>query len=102
MAGQPGRVLIAGAGPVGMALAYDPTAIDAAARRVRDERWPEIVAVQEMQQHQARILFAPDHWRTRMVNRLLPWLVRTGMLSWMQRKEFQLLSDGAVAVRLMV
>ena len=80
----------------------DPTTIDAAARRVRDERWPEIVAVQRMQQHQARTLFAPDHWRTRLLNRLLPWLVRTGLLSWMQRKEYQVLSDGAVPVRLMV
>src|SRR5206468_1633513 len=38
----------------------DPSAIDAAARRVRDERWPEVETVQQMQQHQARILFAPD------------------------------------------
>jgi 2-polyprenyl-6-methoxyphenol hydroxylase-like FAD-dependent oxidoreductase len=80
----------------------NPAAIDAAARRVRDERWPEIVAVQEMQQHQARILFAPDRWRTRLMNRLLPWLVRTGLLSWLQRKEYQVLSDGAVPVRLVV
>src|SRR5437868_1434228 len=46
----------------------DPLAIDAAARRVRDERWPEVVAVQQMQQHQARILFAPDRWSTRLLN----------------------------------
>jgi 2-polyprenyl-6-methoxyphenol hydroxylase-like FAD-dependent oxidoreductase len=80
----------------------DATAIDAAARRVRDERWPEIVAVQQMQQHQARILFAPDRWSTRLMNRLLPWLVRTGLLAWLQRREYQLLSDGAVPVRLVV
>jgi 2-polyprenyl-6-methoxyphenol hydroxylase-like FAD-dependent oxidoreductase len=80
----------------------DPTAVDAAARRVRDERWPEIVAVQGMQQHQARILFAPDRWSTRLMNRLLPWLVRTGLLAWLQRKEYQMLSDGAVPVRLVV
>ena len=78
------------------------TAIDAAARRVRDERWPEIVAVQRMQQHQARTLFAPDHWRTRLLNRLLPWLVRTGLLQWLQRKEFRVMSEGAVPVRLVV
>src|SRR5262249_5130010 len=30
----------------------DPAAIEAAARRVRDERWPEIEAVQKMQEHQ--------------------------------------------------
>ncbi len=80
----------------------DPATIDAAARRVQEERWPEIVAVQHMQQHQARILFAPDRWSTRLLNRLLPWLVRTGLLSWLQRKEYKLLSDGAVPVRLTV
>lgn len=80
----------------------DPTAIDAATRRVQDERWPEIVAVQQMQQHQARILIAPDRWSSRLLNRLLPWLVRTGLLQWLQRKEYQVLSDGAVPVRLVV
>jgi 2-polyprenyl-6-methoxyphenol hydroxylase-like FAD-dependent oxidoreductase len=80
----------------------DPSAIDAATRRVRDERWPEIVAVQQMQQNQARILFAPDRWSTRLMNRLLPWLVRTGLLQWLQRKEYQVMSDGAVPVRLVV
>ena len=80
----------------------DPSAIDAAARRVRDERWAEIVAVQQMQQHQARILFAPDSWSTRLMNRLLPWLVRTGLLQWLQRKEYKVMSDGVVPVRLVV
>jgi len=80
----------------------DLSAIDAAARRVRDERWAEIVAVQQMQQHQARILFAPDRWSTRLMNLLLPWLVRTGLFQWLQRKEYQVLSDGAVPVRLVV
>jgi 2-polyprenyl-6-methoxyphenol hydroxylase-like FAD-dependent oxidoreductase len=86
-------VLIAGA---------DSAAIDAAIRRVRDERWPEVVAVQEMQQHQARILFAPDRWSSRLVNRLLPLLVRTGLLQWLHRKEYRLMSDGVVPVRLVV
>jgi 2-polyprenyl-6-methoxyphenol hydroxylase-like FAD-dependent oxidoreductase len=80
----------------------DPSAIDAAARRVRDERWPEIVAVQEMQQHQARILFAPDGWSSRLMNRYLPWLVRTSLLQWLQRKQYRVMSDGAVPVRLVV
>jgi 2-polyprenyl-6-methoxyphenol hydroxylase-like FAD-dependent oxidoreductase len=80
----------------------DPAAVDAAARRVQEERWPEIVAVQEMQQHQARILFSPDRWSTRLVNRLLPWLVRTGLLQWLQRKQYRYLSDGVVPVRLVV
>jgi 2-polyprenyl-6-methoxyphenol hydroxylase-like FAD-dependent oxidoreductase len=80
----------------------DPAALDAAARAVRDERWPEVVAVQEMQKHQARVLLAPQSWRARLVNRLLPWLVRTGLLQWMNRKEFRLMSEGAVPVRLEV
>jgi 2-polyprenyl-6-methoxyphenol hydroxylase-like FAD-dependent oxidoreductase len=79
-----------------------PSALDAAARRVRDERWPEIVEVQEMQQTQARGLISPNSWRTRLVNRLLPWLVRTGLLQWLQRKEFRAMSEGAVPVRLVV
>jgi 2-polyprenyl-6-methoxyphenol hydroxylase-like FAD-dependent oxidoreductase len=80
----------------------DAAAIDAAARRVQEERMPEVAAVQRMQRHQARILFAPDGWGSRLLNRLLPWLVRTGLLQWLQRKEYQVLSDGAVPVRLVV
>jgi 2-polyprenyl-6-methoxyphenol hydroxylase-like FAD-dependent oxidoreductase len=76
--------------------------IDAAARRVRDERWPEIVAVQHIQDRQARVLFTPDRWSTRLVNRLLPLLVRTGLLQWLLRKEYRQLSDGIVPVRLTV
>jgi hypothetical protein len=55
-------------------------ALDAAARQVRDERWPEIVTIQQMQQDQARMLVTPDRWPTRLVHRLLPFLVRTGLL----------------------
>jgi 2-polyprenyl-6-methoxyphenol hydroxylase-like FAD-dependent oxidoreductase len=80
----------------------EPSALDAAARRVRDERWPEIVAVQEMQQHQARLLFSPDRWSNRVLHRLLPWLIRTGLLQWLQRKEYRLMSEGVVPVRLVV
>jgi len=80
----------------------DPAAIDAATRRIQDERWPEIVAVQQMQQDQARMLFSPDSWRTRLVNRLLPLLVRTGLLQWLHRKQYRQMSHGVVPVRLVV
>src|SRR6185369_4069338 len=53
----------------------DPAAIDAATRGVRDERWPEIVEVQQMQEEQARMLFAPDRWSSRLLHRLLPYLI---------------------------
>ena len=34
--------------------------------------------------------------------RLLPWLMRTGILQWLRRKEARLMSDGVVPVRLVV
>src|SRR5262245_28136563 len=80
----------------------DQAALDAAAQRVRDERWPEIVAVQDMQEHQAKMLFTPDRWSTRLTHRLLPWLIRTGLLQWLNRKEYRLMSEGVVPVRLVV
>ncbi len=83
-----------------LAAGGDPEAVDAAARRVRDERWPEIVAVQQMQQNQARLLFNPNGWGTRLVRRLLPLLLRTGLLQWLRRKEYQLMSEGVLPVRL--
>jgi 2-polyprenyl-6-methoxyphenol hydroxylase-like FAD-dependent oxidoreductase len=80
----------------------DPSAIDVAARRVRDERWPEIVAVQQMQDDQARMLNQPDRWSSRLMYRLLPFLFRTGLLQWLQRKERGQMMDGVVPVRLVV
>src|SRR5262249_33427054 len=47
-----------------LAAGRDPVALDTATKKIRDERWPEIVAVQEMQQNQARLLFTPDGWRS--------------------------------------
>lgn len=80
----------------------DPQAIDAAARRVQDERWPEIVTVQRMQDSQARAFNHPERWSNRLLQRLLPFLFRTGLLLWLQRKERRLMSEGAVPVRLVV
>jgi 2-polyprenyl-6-methoxyphenol hydroxylase-like FAD-dependent oxidoreductase len=80
----------------------DPVAIDSAARRVRDERWPEIVAVQKMQDKQAAPLNRPDHWINRLVFRLMPILFRSGLLLWLQRKERRIMSEGVVPVRLVV
>jgi 2-polyprenyl-6-methoxyphenol hydroxylase-like FAD-dependent oxidoreductase len=85
-----------------LAAGGDPSALDAATKRVRDERWPEIVAVQDMQRNQARALLSPDRWITRLVSRLLPWLIRTGLLQWFHRKEFRYMSEGVVPVRLVV
>jgi 2-polyprenyl-6-methoxyphenol hydroxylase-like FAD-dependent oxidoreductase len=80
----------------------DPSAIDAAARRVRDERWPEIETVQQIQNREASALNHPDRWSIRLMYRLLPLLLRTGLLLWLQRKERRLLSEGVVPVKLVV
>jgi 2-polyprenyl-6-methoxyphenol hydroxylase-like FAD-dependent oxidoreductase len=77
-------------------------AIDGATQRVRDERWPEIVAAQNMQQHQARMMFARDNWRGRMMYRMIPLLMRTGLMPWLNRKEYKLMSQGVVPVKLAV
>jgi 2-polyprenyl-6-methoxyphenol hydroxylase-like FAD-dependent oxidoreductase len=79
----------------------DASAIDAATRRVRDERWPEVITVQQMQEKQGSVFFS-DRWSTQLAFRLLPCLMRTGMLQWLQRKEKRLMSDGVVPVRLVV
>jgi 2-polyprenyl-6-methoxyphenol hydroxylase-like FAD-dependent oxidoreductase len=79
-----------------------PAAIDAATRRVQDERWPEIVAVQQMQVNQASMLISPERWTTRLAHRLLPWLLRTGLLQRLHRKEYQRMSHGVLPVRLAV
>jgi 2-polyprenyl-6-methoxyphenol hydroxylase-like FAD-dependent oxidoreductase len=80
----------------------EPAAVDAAARRVRDERWPEIVAVQRMQDREAHALNHPGRWSSRLLYRLLPLLFRTGLLLWLQRKERRQMSEGVVPVRLVV
>lgn len=80
----------------------DPAAIDAATRRVQGERWPEVVAVQQLQENQGSQFFN-DRPGTQLVFRLLlPLLMRTGILPWLQRKETRLLTDGVVPVRLVV
>jgi 2-polyprenyl-6-methoxyphenol hydroxylase-like FAD-dependent oxidoreductase len=80
----------------------DALALDVAGRRIQDERWPEIVAVQQMQTEHARMLVAPESWTTRLAHWLLPWLIRTGMLSWLRRKQNEQMSNGFVPVRLAV
>ena len=80
----------------------EPSAIDAAARQVQDERWPEIVAVQQMQQNQALMLLNADSWKARLGHRLLPLLLRTGLIQWLHRKEYEIMSNGALPVRLVV
>jgi 2-polyprenyl-6-methoxyphenol hydroxylase-like FAD-dependent oxidoreductase len=85
-----------------LAAGGDDAAIDAAAARVKDERWPEVVAVQDMQEKQARLLLNPDGWAARLANALLPVLVKTGLLQLLFRRHYDMMSRGVVPVRLAV
>ncbi len=75
-------------------------AIDAAARAVQQERWPEIVAIQDMQQRQARLLVNPGSRAVRVVLWLLPLLLRTGVFQRLLHRQYEQMSRGAVPVRL--
>ena len=78
----------------------DGAAIDAAARRVQDERMPEIVTIQDMQQKQSRVFFDRDRVAVRLALWLMPLLLRIGLLAWLNRKENEHMSRGVVPVRL--
>lgn len=75
---------------------------DPAARRVQNERLPEVAAAQAVQRNQARMLFNPDRWDGRLVHRLRPFMVRTGLLRRLHRREYRLMSDDVLPVRLVV
>jgi 2-polyprenyl-6-methoxyphenol hydroxylase-like FAD-dependent oxidoreductase len=74
--------------------------IDAAAQRVVAERMPEIVAVQEHQRKQTRTFLGSDRLGPRLAMRLLPLLVKSGLLRLLMRKRLRALQDGVVPVRL--
>lgn len=80
----------------------EAAAIDTAARQIRDERWPEIVAVQEIQHEQGRMMITPDNLTNRLLHRMLPLMVRTGFLQWLHRGQFKHMSEGVMPVRLAV
>jgi 2-polyprenyl-6-methoxyphenol hydroxylase-like FAD-dependent oxidoreductase len=76
-------------------------ALDSAARQVEQERTPEIVAIQEHQRKQAQLLVAPG-LRTRLMLRLMPLLIRTGLMRLLMGKRAKAFADGVVPVRLTV
>jgi hypothetical protein len=65
----------------------DPTAINAAARCVEQERLPEIAIIQDLQQRQASLFLEPDRLAGRVLSRLLLEMVRTGFLPRFFHKE---------------
>jgi 2-polyprenyl-6-methoxyphenol hydroxylase-like FAD-dependent oxidoreductase len=76
-------------------------AIDSAAQRVAQERLPEIVALQEHQDRQAKLFLEP-RWTGRLAIRLLPLLVRTGLLRTLLGKRLRAFQHGVVPVNLTV
>jgi 2-polyprenyl-6-methoxyphenol hydroxylase-like FAD-dependent oxidoreductase len=83
-----------------LAGAADATAIDAAARRVAEERLPEIATMQGLQRRQARLLFEGDRWATRLTWWVLPILARAGLLPFLARRRMRRFSRGTVPVHL--
>ena len=78
----------------------DPAEIDAATRRVAEERLPEIVAIQEHQQKQTRTFLGSERFSARLAMRLLPFLANTGLLRRLLGKRLHSFQHGIVSVRL--
>jgi 2-polyprenyl-6-methoxyphenol hydroxylase-like FAD-dependent oxidoreductase len=83
-----------------LASGSDPTAVDAAARRVVEERMPEIVAIQAYQRRMTRTFLGSDRVSSRLAMRLLPFLARPSLLRLLAGKRLHSLQHGTVPVRL--
>ncbi len=77
----------------------DRAALDAAARRVAEERLPEIAAMQRHQDRQAK-MFLSTGLRNRLALRLMPFLMRTGLMRVLMGKRMRAFHHGATTVRL--
>jgi 2-polyprenyl-6-methoxyphenol hydroxylase-like FAD-dependent oxidoreductase len=77
----------------------DRAALDAAAQRVAAERMPEIAAMQEHQDRQAKMFFSTG-LRNRLVMRVLPLLLRSGLIKMLMGKRMRAFHHGVAAVRL--
>ncbi len=76
-------------------------AIDAAADRVASERMPEIIALQEHQDKQARLFLEP-RFLSHLAIKMLPLLIRTRLLPLLMGKRLRAFQHGIVPVRLVV
>jgi 2-polyprenyl-6-methoxyphenol hydroxylase-like FAD-dependent oxidoreductase len=80
----------------------DPAAIDAAARRVAEERMPEIVAIQEHQRKQTQTFLRSDRFVSRFAMQMLPLLLKSGFLRLLIGRRLRSLQNGVVPVQLTV
>jgi 2-polyprenyl-6-methoxyphenol hydroxylase-like FAD-dependent oxidoreductase len=83
-----------------LASGNDPIAIDAANRRIVEERIPEIVAIQALQRKQTRTFLGSDRFSSRLAMRALPLLARTHLLPLLAGKRLHHLQHGTKSVRL--
>jgi 2-polyprenyl-6-methoxyphenol hydroxylase-like FAD-dependent oxidoreductase len=79
-----------------------PEEIDAAAQRVRDERFAEIETIQRLQQAPPQILFGGSWWSRLLIDVALPFLLRTRLALPFALPTLRRLSAGAKEVKLVV
>jgi 2-polyprenyl-6-methoxyphenol hydroxylase-like FAD-dependent oxidoreductase len=74
--------------------------IDETARRVQEERMPEVREIQTLQQIPPRIIFGEHAWNRILLGSLLPFLVRTGIPRLLLASTFRKFALGVTEVRL--
>jgi 2-polyprenyl-6-methoxyphenol hydroxylase-like FAD-dependent oxidoreductase len=78
-----------------------PASLDAAAQQVAAARLPEIIAIQEHQDRQARLFLQPT-WMGRLAMRLLPLLAQTRLIHWLMGARLRAFQHGICPVQLTV
>lgn len=84
-----------------LAGAFSPEGIDAAAKRVQDERLPEVAAVQGIQQRPPVLLFEKTWWSP-WILRMLPIVARMGLPARALAPTARRIGFGVVPVKLTV
>jgi 2-polyprenyl-6-methoxyphenol hydroxylase-like FAD-dependent oxidoreductase len=77
----------------------DRAALDAAAQRVAEERLPEIAAMQQYQDRQGKMLLSTG-FRSRLFMRVMPFLMRSGLMRVLMAKRMRAFQHGVTEVRL--
>jgi 2-polyprenyl-6-methoxyphenol hydroxylase-like FAD-dependent oxidoreductase len=77
-----------------------PTAVDGAARRIVEERLPEVTEIQTLQQAPPRVLFGHPRRTGLLLTVALPLLVRIGIARRIAGPVFRRFANGTATVRL--